>query len=97
DKDAGQARLHACLRHRLTAHITRRSSLRLATGQNLLRPAGGVFHAKATPPIPAIVPVSKSTWYAGIASGRFPKAVKIGNTRGTFWRAKDIAALIASV
>ncbi|MDP2785065.1 MAG: EAL domain-containing protein [Sulfurimicrobium sp.] len=50
DKDAGQARLHACLRHRLTAHITRRSSLRLATGQNLLRPAGGVFHANVDQP-----------------------------------------------
>ncbi|MHB9101456.1 MAG: CopG family ribbon-helix-helix protein, partial [Sulfuricella sp.] len=32
-------------RRRLTAHITRRSSLRLATGQNWLRPEGDVFHA----------------------------------------------------
>ncbi|MGH8548543.1 MAG: helix-turn-helix transcriptional regulator [Methylococcales bacterium] len=33
---------------------------------------------KATPPIPAIIPVGKSTWWAGIESGRFPQPVKLG-------------------
>lgn len=51
---------------------------------------------KAEPPIPAIVPVSKSTWWAGCKSGRFPKPVKIGNGRGAFWKVEDIRALIAS-
>lgn len=49
---------------------------------------------KAKPPIPAIIPVSKSTWWAGIPSGRFPKPVKIGGGRATFWRIEDIRALI---
>lgn len=52
---------------------------------------------KADPPIPAIIPVSKSTWWAGCASGRFPKPVKIGKGRGTFWRVADIIALTESV
>lgn len=52
---------------------------------------------KADPPIPAIIPVSKSTWWAGCASGRFPKPVKIGKGRGTFFRVEDIRALIESV
>ena len=45
----------------------------------------------AEPPIPAVIPVSKSTWWAGVANGRFPKPVKLG-PRTTAWRAADIRA-----
>jgi prophage regulatory protein len=47
----------------------------------------------AEPPIPAIIPVSKSTWWEGVKSGRFPKPVKLG-PRITAWRVEDIRALI---
>jgi prophage regulatory protein len=40
------------------------------------------------------VPVSKSTWWAGVRDGRFPKPLKLGS-RVTVWRAEDIATLIA--
>ena len=49
---------------------------------------------KAKPPIPAVIPVSHSCWWAGVGSGRFPKPVKIGSGRATFWRVEDILALI---
>lgn len=39
------------------------------------------------------IPVSKSTWWAGVKSGRYPKPVKLG-PRITAWRAEDIRALI---
>ncbi len=39
------------------------------------------------------IPVSKSTWWAGIKDGRFPKPIKLGS-RITVWRAEDIHALI---
>ena len=39
------------------------------------------------------IPVSKSTWWAGIKAGRYPKPVKLG-PRITAWRAEDIRALI---
>ncbi len=39
------------------------------------------------------VPVSKSTWWAGVKSGRFPSPTKLG-PRITCWRAEDIQALI---
>lgn len=39
------------------------------------------------------VPVSKSTWWAGVKSGRFPKPVRLG-PRITAWRVEDIRALI---
>lgn len=50
-------------------------------------------NAKAKPPIPAIYPVSKSTWWAGVKAGRFPQPVKLG-PRTTAWRVEDIRALI---
>lgn len=49
----------------------------------------------AEPPIPPIVPVAKSTWWAGVKSGRFPKPVKLG-PRTTAWRAEDIRTLLDS-
>ncbi|MBT5226841.1 MAG: AlpA family phage regulatory protein [Proteobacteria bacterium] len=42
---------------------------------------------------PPIIPVSKSTWWAGVASGKFPKPVKLGPAT-TAWRAEDIQALV---
>lgn len=39
------------------------------------------------------VPVSRSTWYAGIAQGRFPRPVRLG-ARSVAWRASDIDALV---
>jgi predicted DNA-binding transcriptional regulator AlpA len=38
------------------------------------------------------IPVSKSTWWAGVKDGRFPQPMKLG-TRVTVWRAEDIRAL----
>lgn len=49
--------------------------------------------ADAEPPIPAVIPVGRSTWWAGVKSGRFPKPVKLG-PRTTAWRVEDIRALI---
>lgn len=52
-----------------------------------------IGNKKADPPIPAIIPVSKSTWWQGIKTGRYPKPVKLGE-RCTAWRLEDIRALI---
>jgi prophage regulatory protein len=45
--------------------------------------------------IPALIPVSRSSWWSGIKLGRYPKSVKLG-PRTTAWRAEDIRALIAT-
>ncbi|WP_229600821.1 helix-turn-helix transcriptional regulator [Reyranella humidisoli] len=47
----------------------------------------------ARPPIPAVIPVGRSTWWAGVKAGRFPKPVKLG-PRTTAWKVEDIRALI---
>lgn len=38
-------------------------------------------------------PVSKSTWWAGVKTGRFPAGVKLSE-RVTAWKVDDIRALI---
>lgn len=45
------------------------------------------------PQVLALIPVSRSAWWAGCKSGRYPKPVKLG-PRTTAWRASDIAALL---
>lgn len=55
-----------------------------------------VGNPKANPPIPAIIPVSKSTWWNGVKTGRFPSPVSLG-ARTTAWRVEDIRAFMDSV
>lgn len=45
------------------------------------------------PQVLAAVPVSKSTWWAGCKTGRFPAPVKLG-PRTTAWRVSDIRAML---
>ena len=40
-----------------------------------------------------LLPIGKSTFWAGIKSGRFPKPVKLG-VRTSAWRREDIYALL---
>lgn len=47
------------------------------------------------PVILAVFPVSRSAWWAGCKTGKYPKPVKLSE-RTTAWRAEDIHALIAS-
>lgn len=53
----------------------------------------GKSATKTSPAVPAIIPVSRSTWFAGVRSGRFPKPVKLGE-RISAYRVEDIRALI---
>ena len=45
------------------------------------------------PQVLAVIPISKSAWWEGCRTGRFPKPVKLG-PRTTVWKAEDIAELI---
>lgn len=52
-----------------------------------------IGNPKANPPVPALIPVKKTTWWQGIRDGRYPKSVKI--SKGcTAWRVEDILRLI---
>ena len=54
-----------------------------------------IGNPKAKPATPPIIPVSKSSWWAGCKSGKYPKPLKLG-ARTTVWRVEDIRALIAA-
>ena len=53
-----------------------------------------IGNPKANPPIPALIPVCKSTWWAGVKSGRYPRPVRTLGERIAAWRIEDIRALI---
>lgn len=48
------------------------------------------------PTVLANVPISRSGWWAGVKSGRYPQPIRIG-ARCVAWRESDIRALIASL
>lgn len=48
------------------------------------------------PAEPGIIPVSRSTWWAGVRSGRYPQPTRALGERITAWRVEDIRALIES-
>lgn len=48
------------------------------------------------PQVLRLIPVSKSTWFRGIKSGRYPHAVKLG-VRASGWRVEDIQKCIADM
>ncbi len=58
---------------------------------NVLPPEGFV----RLPVIIRVMGIGKTTWWAGVKEGRFPKAVKLG-PRTSAWRVEDIRALIAN-
>jgi predicted DNA-binding transcriptional regulator AlpA len=45
--------------------------------------------------IPAMIPISRATWYAGVKSGLFPKPIKHG--RIAMWRLEDIRVVVAEL
>jgi predicted DNA-binding transcriptional regulator AlpA len=48
------------------------------------------------PQVLEIIPIGKSSWWAGVKSGRYPKSVKLG-PRTTAWRKEDIDQLIVAL
>lgn len=66
----------------------------MADSNDDLPATGFVRLARIIPP-KGPIPVSKSTWWAGVKDGRYPKPVKLG-PRITAWRVEDIHELIRS-
>lgn len=49
---------------------------------------------KANPPIPPRVPVSKSTWWEGVRTKRFPQPTYVLGPKIPTWRNAEIRALL---
>ncbi len=48
------------------------------------------------PQVLKVFPISKSSWWAGVKAGQYPKPVKLG-PKTTAWRVEDIRTLIANL
>ena len=48
------------------------------------------------PDVLKLFPVGKSTWWAGVKSGKYPQPVKL-SSRCTAWRVGDVRALVESL
>ena len=46
------------------------------------------------PSVLAVYPVGRTSWYAGVAAGKYPQPVRLSQ-RKVAWRAEDIRELIA--
>ena len=44
----------------------------------------------------SFIPIGKTSWWDGVRSGRYPKAVKL-SPRCTAWRAEDIRELVKNL
>lgn len=64
-------------------HLKQGGQIMNETAQSFLR----------LPQVLQLYPVSRSTWWAGVRTGRFPKAVKL-SPRTSAWRRSDIEILI---
>lgn len=62
------------------------------TAQNPLAPMIGAGLLRL-PQVLAVVPVGKTTWWAGVKAGRYPQPIKI-SARCTAWRSSDIQRLL---
>ena len=61
--------------------------------KRLLRLKQIIGDPKSSPPLEAIIPISKSSWWAGVKTGRFPQAIKLGENT-TAWREDEVRELV---
>jgi hypothetical protein len=60
-----------------------RQSMHRLPETGFLRLAQIIGDTKSVPPVQAIIPVSKSTWWVGVKSGRYPQPVRtLGENHG---------------
>ena len=55
-----------------------------------------IGNQKAVPPIPALLPVGRTTFLNRVKDGTYPQPVKLG-ARSVAWRVSDIYALLEKI
>ena len=48
------------------------------------------------PQVLELIPISRSAWFAGCKSGRYPKPIKLGS-RTSVWKTRDIQDLLSRI
>jgi len=65
----------------------------MSSVQQLLRLKQILGDPTSVPPKPAIIPISKATWWRGIREGRYPQPIRISK-RCVAWRGVEIQKLL---
>ena len=63
--------------------------------QGYLRIDQIIGNSRTNPPKPALIPISRSTWYRGIQSGKFPRPIRLGQL--SLWKVSDILQLMKEI
>lgn len=72
---------------------TKNQGFNVLPAEGFMRLAQIIGDPKSNPPMPGVIPVSKSSWWDGCRKGKYPKPIKLG-PKTTVWRVEDIRALI---
>jgi prophage regulatory protein len=78
--------------HRLLVERSESSQLRNSNQVSAVLPSEGLVRLST---VLRVFPVGESSWWRGIADGKYPAPVRIG-ARSVAWRASDIRKLIES-
>ena len=94
--ETGFLRLPQIIGQRAVAEEEAEQNVRDAEDAKKLGKKSNTKPKRARPAIPAIIPISRSQWYAGIKTGKYPKCVKLG-ARISAWRSRDIEAVVEAI
>lgn len=77
-------------------HGTTRRNATATAGDSLPSPPDPVAELWRLPLVLAHIPISRSSWFAGVKAGRYPKPVRLSDRR-VAWRASDIRSFVAAL
>lgn len=77
-------------------HGTTRRNATATAGDSLPPPPDPVAELWRLPLVLAHIPISRSSWFAGVKAGRYPQPVRLSDRR-VAWRASDIRSFVAAL
>jgi prophage regulatory protein len=77
-------------------HGTPRRTATATDGDSLPPPPDPVAELWRLPLVLAHIPISRSSWFAGVKAGRYPQPVRLSDRR-VAWRASDIRSFVAAL
>lgn len=76
-----------------TTNVLKEANMIVIPDIGYLRLTQIIGNPRAVPPIPALVPIARSTLWEWVRSGKFPAPVKL-SARVTVWRAEDVRSFL---
>ena len=98
DDDGGDADPDPARRRRKSPHLIsgKHRNATATDGDSVPSPPDPVAELWRLPLVLAHIPISRSSWFAGVKAGRYPKPVRLSDRR-VAWRASDIRSFVAAL